>query len=428
MVRGEPPGRAAVRPRRHLRAQRDQGPVPRRGRRRGGPERAVPRRGARQVRRQARAARSTRTCASATTRDVDHDERRAPLQTHVSARRRGGSCRLEKGSFASAGVTLPGRRRRGGRRSPARTKASNVLLVDGDALRDRHADHRRRPADRLQLPRPDDGDGPLRARRIRARGATSAPFPGYMLIGRGEQLRVDAHLGRAPTSSTPTPRRLCGGSRDEVPLQGQVPPDGDGQRRHDQPRAARPCSVRFRRTVHGPVIGYARVAGSKRVVALSRKRSSAGRETTDQIFFQQLTYGRVRSARRLRPRGGRDAADVQLVLRRREGHRVLHDRAAAGAPEGRQRRPAGRRPRPVRVEGLPARRASTRRTSTRRAGCSSTGTTSRRRTSRPATTAGTRAARSASTGCSRSWRGPRSTRRRPCSAPRTRRDRRPARR
>jgi hypothetical protein len=44
------------------------------------------------------------------------------------------------------------------------------------------------------------------------------------------------------------------------------------------------------------VIGYARVAGTKRVVALSRKRSSAGRETTDQIFFQRLSYGRVKSA------------------------------------------------------------------------------------------------------------------------------------
>ncbi len=54
--------------------------------------------------------------------------------------------------------------------------------------------------------------------------------------------------------------------------------------------------VRFRRTVHGPVVGYARVAGTRRVVALSRHRSSAGRETTDQIFFQRLTYGRVKSA------------------------------------------------------------------------------------------------------------------------------------
>ena len=55
-------------------------------------------------------------------------------------------------------------------------------------------------------------------------------------------------------------------------------------------------SVTFRRTVHGPVAGYARVAGSRRVVALARKRSTYGRETVDQIFFQRLTFGRVKSA------------------------------------------------------------------------------------------------------------------------------------
>ena len=55
-------------------------------------------------------------------------------------------------------------------------------------------------------------------------------------------------------------------------------------------------NVKFRRTVHGPVTGYARVAGSRRVVALARKRSSYGRETVDQIFFQRLTFGRVKSA------------------------------------------------------------------------------------------------------------------------------------
>jgi hypothetical protein len=55
-------------------------------------------------------------------------------------------------------------------------------------------------------------------------------------------------------------------------------------------------AVRFARTVHGPVIGYARVAGKKKTVALSQRRSSAGREATDQILFQKLTYGRVRSA------------------------------------------------------------------------------------------------------------------------------------
>src|SRR3712207_8126244 len=34
-----------------------------------------------------------------------------------------------------------------------------------------------------------------------------------------------------------------------------------------------------------------------RLVALSRRRASFGRETTDQILFRRLTRGRVRSAR-----------------------------------------------------------------------------------------------------------------------------------
>ena len=58
----------------------------------------------------------------------------------------------------------------------------------------------------------------------------------------------------------------------------------------------------LRRTVHGPVIGYAR-DGKGRLVALSRKRSSAGRDVTDQLFFQKLTLdGGVKSAKRVHRR------------------------------------------------------------------------------------------------------------------------------
>ena len=42
-----------------------------------------------------------------------------------------------------------------------------------------------------------------------------------------------------------------------------------------------------------------------------------GRETTDQIFFQRLSTGRVTQRAGLHPRGRGHAADVQLVLRRR---------------------------------------------------------------------------------------------------------------
>jgi acyl-homoserine lactone acylase PvdQ len=56
--------------------------------------------------------------------------RRAPPQTVVSARRPKGAVRLERGSFKSAGVALPGADAAAAS-AATRAKASNVLLVDG---------------------------------------------------------------------------------------------------------------------------------------------------------------------------------------------------------------------------------------------------------------------------------------------------------
>src|ERR671926_272328 len=51
--------------------------------------------------------------------------------------------------------------------------------------------------------------------------------------------------------------------------------------------------ISFLRTAHGPVVGYANVGGRR--VAISSKRVSCGRDTLDQLPFQDLTLGRVRS-------------------------------------------------------------------------------------------------------------------------------------
>jgi acyl-homoserine lactone acylase PvdQ len=129
---------------------------------------------------------------------------------------------------------------------------------------------------------------------IRARGATSAPFPGYMLIGRGERFAWTLTSAGGDVIDTYA-ERLCGGSRTRYVYRGKC-------RRMQRVNAGtitkngEETRVRFRRTVHGPVVGYARVAGSRRLVALSQRRSTEGRETTDQIFFQQLTFGRVKNA------------------------------------------------------------------------------------------------------------------------------------
>ena len=189
---------------------------------------------------------------------------------------------------------------------------------------------------------------------MRVRGATSAPFPGYMLIGRGENFAWTLTSPEVDIVDTYA-ERLCGGSRTRYRYKGRCRRMETDQGRDDRRRAARACNVKFRRTVHGPVTGYARVAGSKRVVALARKRSSYGRETVDQIFFQRLTFGRVKTRGGLHRRGEDDAADVQRVLRLGQRDRVLHDGPRAAAPQGRQPGPARRRPRQQRVARLPLR-------------------------------------------------------------------------
>ena len=116
VVRREPAGRAAVRPRRHLRAQRGQGAVPRPGRRRGGPERDVPRRRARQVREGQGLRRLRGPAPAQRSRDVDHDraQGRRSTRTSRSSSRRGscGSRRAASGPPASGSRAAPRRHRR----------------------------------------------------------------------------------------------------------------------------------------------------------------------------------------------------------------------------------------------------------------------------------------------------------------------------
>jgi len=218
--------------------------------------------------------------------------RRAPHQTTVSARRPRGLVRLEQGSFESAGVALPGAEEAAAAAAP-RTKASNILLLDGE---------RSATGTPIMVGGPQIGynfpgltlEMGLYGPTIRARGASSAPFPGYMLIGRGERFAWSLTSAGADIIDTYA-ETLCGGSRTRYRYKGkcrrmQRIDAGTITRGDDEVRA------RFRRTVHGPVIGYARVAGTRRIVALAQRRSSAGREATDQIFFQRLTYGKVGSA------------------------------------------------------------------------------------------------------------------------------------
>jgi acyl-homoserine lactone acylase PvdQ len=122
-----------------------------------------------------------------------------------------------------------------------------------------------------------------------ARGATSAPFPGYILIGRREDFVWTLTSAGADITDIYV-ETLCEGSDTKYLYKGRCqsmePFDAgilDGQ------------PVHFNRTVHGPVEGYATVNGTR--VAVSRKRSSHLLDGVDLLLFQRLTRGRVRSAR-----------------------------------------------------------------------------------------------------------------------------------
>jgi acyl-homoserine lactone acylase PvdQ len=127
---------------------------------------------------------------------------------------------------------------------------------------------------------------------IDMRGATSVPFPGYMLIGRGEKFAWTLTSAAGDIIDTYA-ETLCGGSRLKYEYEGKCPPmqkiNAGTINKGDQK-----IPVVFYRTVHGSVYGYAKTTKGK-TVAISRRRSSYGKDTLDQLFFQDLTYGRIRS-------------------------------------------------------------------------------------------------------------------------------------
>ncbi len=116
-------------------------------------------------------------------------------------------------------------------------------------------------------------------------GVMSAPFPGYIFIGRSQDAAwslTSAGLDQIDTYV----ETLCGGSTHRYLF--------DGKCRAMQFFDAGSLGgkeMTFYRTVHGPVIGYARVHG--RLVALSRKRASYGKDVLDLLFYHDLAHGLV---------------------------------------------------------------------------------------------------------------------------------------
>jgi len=129
----------------------------------------------------------------------------------------------------------------------------------------------------------------MNAPGLKWRGATSAPFPGYLLIGRGQDFATTLTSASGDVIDQYA-ETLCGGSDTKYRFKGKCRDMGnfDAGTLDGDP-------VSFKTTVHGPVVGYATVKGRK--VAISSKRSSYGQDVVDLLFNRRLSNGSVKNAK-----------------------------------------------------------------------------------------------------------------------------------
>ena len=121
------------------------------------------------------------------------------------------------------------------------------------------------------------------------RGATSAPFPGYLLIGRGRNFATTLTSASGDVIDQYA-EKLCSADGRSYVYKGKCVPmwEYDAGTLNGEP-------VRFLTTVHGPVVGYATSKGAP--VAISSKRSSINKDVLDLLFNRRLSIGKVKSAK-----------------------------------------------------------------------------------------------------------------------------------
>jgi acyl-homoserine lactone acylase PvdQ len=196
-----------------------------------------------------------------------------------------GSVVLSPGSFHATPAVSAAQAARYGRLEP-RPHASNELMVEAKYSTTGHP---------LLVGGPQVGyfypgltfEIDMHAPGLDWRGATSAPFPGYLLIGRGADFATTLTSAGADLIDQYA-ETLCGGSRTKYHYKGRCRSmqtfDAGTLNGHE---------VSFETTVHGPVIGYGRVGG--RLVAISSKRSSYGKDVLDLLFNRRLSDSQVDS-------------------------------------------------------------------------------------------------------------------------------------
>ncbi|HEX8123082.1 MAG TPA: penicillin acylase family protein [Solirubrobacteraceae bacterium] len=123
------------------------------------------------------------------------------------------------------------------------------------------------------------------------RGIYSPAHPGVIFIGRDQDFAWS--LTSAGTDNTDTFVELLCGSDTKYRYKGKCRTMGSV----NAGVITGEGTVRYPTTVHGPVIGYATVDGTR--VALSTKRSSYGRDAQWMLGFRRANLGKVRSAKGL---------------------------------------------------------------------------------------------------------------------------------
>ena len=208
----------------------------------------------------------------------------------------------------------------------------------------------------------------MHAGDLQWRGATSAPFPGYVLIGRGEDFATHADLGRPATSSTSTSRRSATAATRSTCTRASASTMGtfDAGTLNGEP-------VTFKTTVHGPVVGYATVNGEQVAISLEALELRRGHARPALQPPPLQRPGQQRRSRSSRPPSLTPQTfnsfyiDDKNIAEYTAGRLPIRNKNVdPGLPTERHRQ--------VRVGGLPPKQAAIRRASTRRTGRSPTGT------------------------------------------------------
>jgi acyl-homoserine lactone acylase PvdQ len=213
--------------------------------------------------------------------------RSAPYEAIPSPNDRRGNAIIDAGSFQAVPSTQ-GATTRGAGFEP-HGWASNFLMVSAKRSGTGHPLFVAGPQIGYYYPGLTD-ELDLHGPGYQARGASSPAQPGSILIGRGPDFAWSLTSAGSDTTDDFV-ETLCDGSDLKYLYKGQC----RDMETVDAGQITGQGEVVFHRTVHGPVIGYAAVGGTR--VAISQQRSSYMRDAQWNLLFKDATEGRVRSVK-----------------------------------------------------------------------------------------------------------------------------------